>query len=291
MAVTASLIKELRERTGAGMMDCRKALEANNGNIEAAIEEMRKSGQAKAAKKAGRVAAEGILAIKSRGNQTVMVEVNCETDFVAREDSFKQFADAVAESALKQKSDTVEQLQNADFGDHKTVDQARTTLIAKIGENIQLRRIKYIETENNLGRYVHGAGRIAALVEIEGGDGELAKNIAMHITAMNPQAINADDVPAALLDKEKEIFSAQAQQSGKPAEIIEKMVAGRLKKFINEISLEGQSFIREPDKTVGQLLKEQQATVKQFFRFEVGEGIEKETSNFADEVKAAVQGN
>lgn len=293
MSVSAHLVKELRERTGAGMMDCRKALLESHGDIDIAIEAMRKSGQAKAAKKSSRVAAEGLLVVKTSPDHkcALMLEVNCETDFVARDDSFVAFANELATAALTERVKDMDQLNALSLAG-KTVEQLRANLVSKIGENIQVRRMKSVTTDAGIvGFYIHGGGRIAVLVELEGGDNDLAKDIAMHCAAMSPQAVGAEDVPADLIAKEKAIFVAQAEQTGKPAEIIEKMVGGRIKKFLAEVSLEGQTFVRDPSKTVAALLTEKQAKVKSFCRFEVGEGIEKEEANFAEEVMATAKGS
>jgi len=286
------MVKELRERTGAGMMDCKKALTENNGDMEAAIEAMRKSGAAKAVKKAGRVAAEGrvVIATTPDNKKAALVEVNSETDFVAKDDNFSSFAEQVGEKVLDSGVTDVEQLADVTLADGDTVEDTRKALIAKIGENIQVRRADVVSTESGLfGTYQHGM-RIGVIVEMEGGDEALAKDIAMHIAASKPVCVNEDQVPAELLAKEKEIFVAQAQDSGKPAEIIEKMVTGRLKKYLAEITLLGQPFVKDTDKTVAQLLKESGATVKHFIRFEVGEGIEKKQEDFAAEVMAQVKG-
>lgn len=283
MAVTAALVKELRERTGAGMLDCKKALEETNGDVEQAIENMRKSGQAKAAKKAGRIAAEGVILTKVDGNNAVMVELNCETDFVARDDSFLAFGDKIVELALANRLNDVEALNNLDLDGIK-VSEARENLVAKIGENITVRRVVSIEGDN-LGAYVHG-GRIGVLTILEGGDSELAKDVAMHVAASNPQFVKPEQVPADVVEKEKAIQIDIAMQSGKPAEIAEKMVAGRMSKFTGEISLTGQPFVKDPSQSVGALLKASNADVVNFVRFEVGEGIEKKSEDFAAEVQA-----
>ncbi len=288
MAITASLVKELRERTGAGMMDCKKALTEAGGDIEAAIEEMRKSGMAKAAKKAGRVAAEGGVVIKQDGAKAVIIEVNSETDFVANDDNFKAFATDVASIALAEQPSDVEALMAAPMGG-ETVETSRQQLIQKIGENINVRRFEILASDSVIGAYQHGA-RIGVLVEVEGGDEALAKDIAMHIAASRPVCVSEDQVPQETLDKEKEIFSAQAAESGKPPEIIEKMVTGRIAKFLKEITLLGQPFVKDPDTTVEKLLKAANASVKSFIRYEVGEGIEKKEDNFAEEVMAQAKG-
>jgi len=293
MAITASQVKELRERTGAGMMDCKKALTEANGDIEAAIKAMRKAGMAKAAKKSGRVAAEGIIIIKSDDNQklAVILEINCETDFVGRDENLVLFANTIAENALKKKINGLDALMESpyDEGKGETVEQARHALVSKVGENIKVRRVRLINTDGSIAAYLHGI-RIGVLVELDKENQELGKDIAMHIAASNPQAVNSDDVGEELINKEREIFSAQALASGKPPEIVEKMVEGRIKKFLGEVSLYGQPFVKDPSKTVSQLLKEHDNTVRSFVRFEVGEGIEKEESDFAREVMAQAQG-
>ena len=291
MAVTAAMVKELRERTGAGMMECKNALVDAGGDMDAAVEAMRKAGLAKADKKASRVAAEGkvIQALSTDGKQAVMVEVNSETDFVAKDGNFNTFAEAVAQIALDANPADIDALLAADL-DGATVEEARQALIAKIGENIQVRRFVRSETDGQLGAYVHG-GKIGVLVEIEGGDAELAHDIALHIAAMNPEFISDSDVPADVMAKEKEILIAQAADSGKPPEIIEKMVTGRLRKHLAGITLLGQPFVKDGDLTVGKLLKQKNATVKGFQRLVVGEGIEKKQENFAEEVMQQVSGN
>ncbi|NRB72376.1 MAG: elongation factor Ts [Xanthomonadales bacterium] len=287
MAVTAALVKELRERTGAGMMECKKALVETNGDMDTAIENLRKSGLAKADKKAGRVAAEGKVVVAQQGARAVLVEVNSETDFVAKDDNFLAFANAVAQAALD--VDSVEALQAAAL-DGASVEDARQALVAKLGENIQVRRMAGLSSEGTIGSYIHG-GRIGVLVELEGGDEELAKDLAMHVAALSPAYATADEVPAEVLNKEKEILVAQAADSGKPAEIIEKMVEGRLRKFLAEITLVGQPFVKDGDVTVGKLLDQKGASVKGFTRLAVGEGIEKKEENFAEEVMQQVAGS
>jgi elongation factor Ts len=285
------MVKELRERTGAGMMECKKALVDANGDMDAAIEAMRKAGLAKADKKASRVAAEGkvVQAISADGKQAVMVEVNSETDFVAKDAGFNAFAGAVAQNALDSNAADIDALM-ATAIDGASVEEARQALIAKIGENIQVRRFVRSETDHTLGAYVHG-GKIGVLVDVEGGDAELAHDIALHIAAMNPEFISDDDVPADIIAREKDILVAQAQDSGKPAEIIEKMVTGRLRKHLAGITLLGQPFVKDGDVTVGQLLKQKGASVKGFERLVVGEGIEKKQENFAEEVMQQVSGS
>jgi len=288
------MVKELRERTGAGMMDCKKALEETSGDIEAAIEAMRKSGVAKAAKKAGRIAAEGTVLVNQTADsiESVILEVNCETDFVAKDENFQKFTAAVAETALAERPDNVDGLGQAQLagGDGKTVEEARLELVAKIGENIGIRRFHLVKKSgDNVGSYTHGT-RIGVVVDMQGGDAELARDIAMHIAASRPLCVNEDEVPQELLDNERSIFTAQAEESGKPKEIIEKMVTGRLKKYLSEITLLGQPFVKDPDQTVAKLLSTRKAKVIDFVRFEVGEGIEKKEENFAEEVMAQVKG-
>ncbi len=289
MKITAALVKELRERTGAGMMECKKALVENGGEIEAAIEAMRKSGQAKAAKKAGRIAAEGLIVIQQDSNHAAMVEVNSETDFVSKGDDFKGFCDALAATVLRECPSNLEALMAAPFiNSDKSVENVRQDLIAKIGENVNVRRLALMESQKNMGVYLHGT-RIGVLVDMRGGDAELAKDIAMHIAASRPLCISANQVPTEIIDKEKDIFAAQAANSGKPARIIEKMVDGRINKFLGEVTLLGQPFVKDPDQKVDNLLKAKKATVVHFDRFEVGEGIEKKSENFADEVMQQVK--
>lgn len=293
MTITAELVRELRERTGAGMMECKKALVATSGDIDAAIEEMRKAGSVKAEKKGGRVAAEGLVFILTSDDQkrAVMVEVNCETDFVARDESFKQFVEKVAATALSANETDVAKLSALPIDAGMTIEQARAELVAKIGENVQIRRVVIMQADKGtIGNYVHG-GRIGVLTELMGGDAEISRGIAMHVVANSPLVVERDQVPAELIDKEKEIFSAQAQTSGKPANIIEKMVEGRINKFLDEVSLVGQPYVKNPDMTVGQLLKQSNAKVISFTRFAVGEGIEKTSENFVDAVMAQVRGS
>jgi elongation factor Ts len=290
MAISAALVKELRERTGAGMMECKKALVETDGNIDAAIEAMRKSGQAKAAKKAGRVAADGVVELKVADDQhaAVMVEVNSETDFVAKDAHFAGFAAAVAETALASAvaDEAALAAQPLAGGDGESIEEARQALIAKIGENVAVRRMQRFEAPaGSFHCYRHGV-RIAVLVELVGGDEALGRDIAMHIAASSPLCVAPEDVPAEALEKEREIFKAQALESGKPANIVDKITEGRMRKYLEEVTLLGQAFIKDPDTQVGDLLKARGAEVKRFVRMEVGEGIEKKTENFADEVKA-----
>lgn len=294
MSITASMVKELRERTGSGMMECKKALVETNGDLELAIENMRKAGMAKADKKAGRVAAEGVISVATSGDgsTTAIVEVNSETDFVSQGDEFKAFASAIASTVVNNPEIAdVEALNDLTLdGDSVTVDEKRRALIAKIGENITVRRFQTIQTDGTLvGHYMHGA-KIGVLVELEGGDATLAKDVAMHVAAIKPMCVSEADVPAEAIEKEKEIFKSQAAESGKPAEIIEKMIVGKVKKFLKEITLLGQPFVKDGDVTVEQLLKSNSAEVRSFIRFEVGEGIEKKEEDFAAEVMAQVRG-
>jgi elongation factor Ts len=293
MQITASMVKELRERTGSGMMECKKALQEADGDIDVAIENMRKSGMAKADKKSGRVAAEGrvVIKISDDGKSAAVVEVNCETDFVSGGDDFLSFVDAIATTALKNKPADIAALSEMTLeGSSETVEEARKEKIAKIGENMQLRRFELLETTaGTFGSYLHGT-RMGVLVEMENGNDELIKDVAMHIAASNPLCVSEAEVPADVLEKEKEILRAQALESGKPADIVEKMLTGRIRKYLAEITLLGQSFVKDPDKTVETLLSDAGATVNRFVRYEVGEGIEKKQENFADEVMAQVNG-
>ncbi len=289
MSVTASMVKELRERTGAGMMECKKALVAANGDLDAAAEELRKSGQAKADKKAGRVAADGRIVVNKDGGKAIIVEVNSETDFVAKDENFIAFAEAVAAAALASGTTDVAVLAAKKIDGSRTVEEARTDLVTKVGENISVRRAAIVQGGGPIGHYTHGA-RIGAVVALEGGDEELARDIAMHVAAINPVCVDESQVPAETLERERRIFSEQAEASGKPADIIEKMVTGRVAKFLKEITLLGQPFVKDPDVSVGKLLKGAGASVTSFVRFEVGEGIEKKEDNFVEEVMAQVKG-
>ncbi len=292
MSITAAMVKDLRERTGAGMMECKKALVECNGDIETAIEHMRKTGLAKADKKAGRTAADGLIVIKSSGDnkKTAIVEVNCETDFVTKGDDFQNFSNEVAQVALDNDVADVDALLSCKMSSGETVADALKAMIAKIGENMTVRRVALVQSNGVAASYSHGS-RIGVVVNLEGGDLDLGRDIAMHIAASRPSAVSEAEVDPALIEKEKEIFSAQAAESGKPAEIIEKMIGGRINKFLKEITLLGQPFVKDPDTTVEKLLKGAGATVVAFTRFEVGEGIEKKQENFADEVMAQVKGS
>ena len=281
--MSAALVKELRERTGLGLLECKKALAAANGDIEVAIEELRKSSGMKAAKKAGRTAADGVVAIRiaADGKSGVIGEVNSETDFVARDENFAGFVAQVMDKAVELQTDDVAAVAGDD------VEKARQALVQKIGENISVRRIGVVSaTDGVVGGYVHGNNRIAVLVELAGGDEELAKDVAMHVAAVNPAVVSPADMPAELLQKEREIYAAQAADSGKPPEIVEKMIEGRVRKYLSENSLTEQAFVKDPDTTVGKLVKAAGATIARFTRFEVGEGIEVEKVDFAAEVAA-----
>ena len=291
MAITAALVKELRERTGAGMMDCKKALVETNADLEAAIDLMRASGAAKAAKKAGRVASEGLVnvTVSDDNKQAAILEVNSETDFVTKGSAFIDFVDSLGRLALKNKPESVESFLGQKLDSGETVDEARENIIAKIGENISVRRVQIISTETGiLGAYKHG-DRIAVLTVLASQDSALAKDVAMHIAASRPECISEDQLSEELLEREKAIFIEQARESGKPDNIIEKMIVGRMKKFVNEVTLYGQSFVKDPDITVGDLVKSNNSEVESFVRYEVGEGIEKKEDNFVEEVMAQAQ--
>jgi len=285
--MSAALVKELRERTGLGLLECKKALAEAGGDIEKAIEELRKSSGMKAAKKAGRTAADGVVLarVSEDGSYGMVVEVNSETDFVARDDNFLGFANSVAAAALSARTTDVAAVMEGDL------EAARESLVQKIGENIGVRRIDAIDAGDGVvGAYVHGNNRIAVLVALQGGDQDLARDVAMHVAAVNPQVVSPDDMPQELIEKEKEIYTAQALESGKPAEIVEKMIGGRIKKFLAENSLVEQAFVKDPDTTVGKLVKAAGASVTAFIRFEVGEGIEVHKVDFAEEVAAQLKG-
>jgi len=289
MNITADAVKQLRERTGAGMMECKKALVESHGDLDAAAELMRKSGLAKADKKAARVAAEGTLATAREGSRAVLVEVNCETDFVARSEEFQNFANDVARAALAHPAAALDTLLHAPQAGG-TLDERRRALIAKIGENISVRRVAEITAPTALGSYLHG-GRLGALVALQGGDEALAKDLAMHVVSANPAYIDAHAVPAAVLDKERGILAEQTKGENKPPEIIAKMIEGRLRKYLSEITLVGQPFIKDPDTSIEKLLKKADAKVVQFVRFQLGEGIEKKQDDFVGEVMAQVKAN
>lgn len=295
MQITASMVKELRERTGAGMMECKKALVGTDGDIEAAVEEMRKTGLAAADKKSGRVAAEGLIAIAvgDERRSAAMVEVNCETDFVAKEPAFKEFAEQIARRVLEAEPADTQALADLLLEGEQTIEERRRELIARIGENMNVRRFVRIESaEGQLGTYSHG-GRIGVIVDASGAGGaleEAGKDIAMHVAASRPLCVAETDVPAEILEKERAILVAQAEDSGKPPEIVEKMVQGRLKKYLSETTLLGQPFVKDPDQSVQKYLAGHGVSVAAFQRFEVGEGIERKEENFAEEVMAQVRG-
>lgn len=285
--ISAALVKDLRGRTGAGMMDCKRALQATAGDIDAAVEKMRIEGQAKADKKAGRVAAEGMIAFAGSAQAVALVEVNCETDFVAKGDAFTGFAQRVADQVLVQRPADVDALLALEV-DGETLDTQRRTLVAKLGENIAVRRFDVVEAAGGaLGHYLHGS-RIGVVVALSNGDDALAKDLSMHVAASRPRFIDESEVPADVLATERKVIAAQSeeQSAGKPPEIVAKMIEGRLRKFLGEVTLVGQPFVKDPDQKVGKLLKGAGASVARFARFEVGEGIEKQQGDFAEEVMA-----
>lgn len=283
MEITASLVKELRERTGAGMMECKKALTESNGDIDAAAESLRKSGLAKADKKASRVAAEGRIAAAQDAGKAVLVEINSETDFVAKDENFVAFTEAVAQAALS--ASDVDALKVTRLASGETVEEARAAVIAKVGENVQVRRLARIDSANQVAAYVHG-GKIGVLVELKGGDADLARGLAMHVAAMNPPHNKQSDVPAEFIAKEKEIELAKMSDKdrAKPAEILEKIIGGKIAKIVNEVSLYGQPYVLDTDKSVEAVLKAAGAEVVGFQRLAVGEGIEKVVEDYAAEV-------
>jgi elongation factor Ts len=295
MAITAAQVKELRERTGSGMMECKKALVEAGGDMDAAAEALRKAGMAKADKKAGRIAAEGLIVVETSadGKTAAIVEVNCETDFVAKKDDFQAFAHAIAKRVLADDPADIDALLAMPLrdGDATSIEDARKALIAGIGENITVRRFVRVEGSGRISTYTHGV-RIGVVVDLEGGDTELGKDVAMHIAAHDPRpvCVSESQVPVEMVTREREFFTAQARESGKPENIIEKMIEGRIRKFLGEITLLGQSFVKDPDQTVGRLLEDADAAVLAFHRIELGEGIEKKAENFADEVMAQVKG-
>jgi len=292
MEITASLVKELRERTGAGMMECKKALSESGGNIDAAAELLRKSGAAKADKKADRVAAEGRLGLAQLDGKAVLVEVNSETDFVANDSNFKSFVDAVAAAALSSGAADVDALKAVTLASGETVEEARALAVQKLGENIQIRRIARVDGNNTVGAYVHTNGKVGVLVDLAGGDADLARGLAMHVAALKPPHNKAADVPAAFVEKEKEIELAKMTEKdkAKPAEILEKIISGKLNKIVSEVTLYGQSYVLDADKTVEQVVKAAGADVVGFQLLVVGEGIEKVVEDYAAEVAKAMQG-
>ncbi|MEC7885576.1 MAG: translation elongation factor Ts [Pseudomonadota bacterium] len=291
MDITAQMVKELRDRTGAGMMDCKKALKECNGDIDSAIDMMRKAGQAKADKKSSRVAAEGVidfLADKEKNN-ACLVEVNCETDFVAKDENFLNFVSKVSSLSLSNFTGNIDEFVNQKINDGKSLEELRLELVSKVGENVQIRRIKVIEGNNgHIGSYLHGK-KIGVVICLSDKNEDLAKDIAMHIAAMKPIAIQEKDISKDIIDKERDIYLAQASESGKPKEIIEKMVDGKLKKFLNEVTLLSQQFVKDPDTSIGALLEKSNCEVLDFFRYEVGEGIDKKEENFAEEVMSQIK--
>lgn len=288
MTITATMVKDLREKTGAGMMDAKKALEENGGDMEKAVDWLRQKGMAKAAKKSGRAAAEGIVMAMSNGKTGVMIEVNSETDFAARNEQFSGFVKTVAELALRAGAGDVEAVKALPFGNGKSVGEQLTDMIATVGENMQIRRAAKLESKDgNVGAYVHMGGKIGVLVSVEGGDvGEVARQVAMHVAASNPASLDRDSIDADLLARERAIYVAQAAESGKPAAVVEKIVDGRVNKYLEEVCLVEQPFVMDPDRKVGKVVSDAKAGAKVsgFVRFGLGEGVEKEESNFADEV-------
>ncbi|MGH8592491.1 MAG: translation elongation factor Ts [Gammaproteobacteria bacterium] len=291
MEIKAALVKELRERTGAGMMECKRALQACAGDMEAAIQHLRKAGLAKAARRTGKVAAEGVIVIHEMGRTAAMVEVNCETDFVAKGDEFSAFCEAVASVILEKQPADLAALSRLPIGsrENDTVEERQQQLAAKIGEKIAVRRFEVLSCKGIPGVYSHGS-RIGVIVDLEGGEPGLAKDIAMHVAASRPVCVSEAEIPVEMVEKEKEVLIAQAENSGKPLDIIEKMVQGRLKKFFAEVTLLGQPFVKDPEVSVSRLLKKAGARVHSFTRYEVGEGLQKKAGNFAAEVMAQVKG-
>jgi len=293
MSITAAMVKELRERTSSGMMECKKALVESNGDMELAIENMRKAGLAKADKKSGRIAAEGLMGIKiSPDSKAVaMVDVNCETDFVAKSEDFIAFVNDVTTALMNSDVTSDEGLLEMHLANGSSVDEVRRGLISKLGENITVRRFQKYNTENGgTASYLHGS-KIGVIVELAKNDTELGKDIAMHIAASKPAYVSEDQVPSEIIDKEKEIFRAQSAESGKPSDIIEKMISGQIRKFLAEVTLLGQPFIKDDKMTIAKLVSSKDNSVIRFARFEVGEGIEKKEENFAEEVMAQVRGS
>ena len=282
--ISASQVKELREKTGLGLMDCKKALQEANGDIDLAIEELRKTSGIKASKKSGRSAADGLIGIEMQDQNIFMVEVNCETDFVARDDSYISFTKEVLEIYSKNPDMSLEQLLETG------IEDSRERLVQKLGENIIVRRMAKTDNSSTIGSYLHSNHKIGCLVSLDGGDEELANDIAMHAAATDPMAVSPSDIPEDVLSKEREIFKAQSEESGKPPEIIEKMIEGKISKFLSEVSLTDQDFVKDPNTKISQLLKEKNATILSFTRFEVGEGIEVEKVDFATEVMSQIEG-
>ena len=283
-AISASQVKELREKTGLGLMDCKKALEGANGDMELAIEELRKTSGVKASKKSGRSAADGLIAIESKAQDIFMIEVNCETDFVARDDSFVSFTKETLQTYTGNPESSLEELLNNGIEDN------REKLVQKLGENIVVRRVAKTENSSTVGSYLHSNQKIGCIVSLDGGDESLANDIAMHAAATDPMDISPSDIPEEIVAKEREIFKAQSEESGKPAEIIEKMIEGKVSKFLAEVSLTEQDFVKDPNTKISQLLKDNNANILSFTRYEVGEGIEVEKVDFASEVMSQIEG-
>jgi len=287
--ITAQMVKELRDRTGAGMMECKKALVESEGNMDKAIETMRKAGQAKADKKSSRIAAEGVVTLVMKDGYANMIEINCETDFVAKDENFLEFVKVISNASIDSYKENLEDFMNSKNASGKTIEETRLELVSKIGENVKIRRIKSIDGKDSyLGHYMHGS-KIGVVVTLEKENDELAKDICMHVAAMKPSALNANDISKNDLEKEREIYMAQAKESGKPENIIQKMVDGKIKKYISEVTLVDQTFVKDNDITISELLKKNDNNVLSFHRMEVGEGIEKKDENFADEVMAQIK--
>ena len=287
--ITAQMVKELRDRTGAGMMECKKALVESEGNMDKAIETMRKAGQAKADKKSSRIAAEGVVTLARKDGYANMIEINCETDFVAKDENFLEFVKVISDASIVSYKENLEDFINSKNASGKTIEETRLELVSKVGENVKIRRIKSIDGKDSyLGHYMHGS-KIGVVVTLEKENDELAKDICMHVAAMKPSALNANDISKNDLEKEREIYMAQAKESGKPENIIQKMVDGKIKKYISEVTLVDQTFVKDNDITISELLKKNNNNVLSFHRMEVGEGIEKKDENFADEVMAQIK--
>ena len=287
--ITAQMVKELRDRTGAGMMECKKALVESEGNMDKAIETMRKAGQAKADKKSSRIAAEGVVTLVMKDGYANMIEINCETDFVAKDENFLEFVKVISDASIDSYKENLEDFMNSKNASGKTIEETRLELVSKVGENVKIRRIKSIDGKDSyLGHYMHGS-KIGVVVTLEKENDELAKDICMHVAAMKPSALNANDISKNDLEKEREIYMAQAKESGKPENIIQKMVDGKIKKYISEVTLVDQTFVKDNDITISELLKKNDNNVLSFHRMEVGEGIEKKDENFADEVMAQIK--
>ena len=289
--ITAQMVKELRDRTGAGMMECKKALLDSSGDMDKAVEEMRKAGQAKADKKSSRIAAEGVITLSISDDNSIanMVEINCETDFVAKDENFLKFVKTISEVSLENYKGSVDDFNNSKHPSGKTIEEIRLELVSKVGENVKIRRVQNIKNDGNyMGHYMHGT-KIGVAVVLQKENEELAKDVCMHIAAMKPRALNANDIPQDVLDKEREIFVAQAKESGKPDDIIQKMVDGKLKKYISEVTLIDQTFVKDNEITISRLIEKHDNSVLSFYRLEVGEGVEKKDENFADEVMAQIK--